>query len=189
MSDIGPLFPILFVTVACGALSGFHALVASGTTAKQLDSEAHARPISMGAMLIESLLAVVALVTAAMLTPSEYQSQVHHGAVPIFARGVGGFVSVTGLSVHAGITFASVAVAEFALTTLDTATRIGRFALQELLQPPPERRESVGRLRNTLTNNRFATTAVIVFCAGALALSGSERSIWPVFGAANQLLH
>ena len=189
LSDLGPLFPILFVTVACGALSGFHSLVASGTTAKQLDSEAHARPISMGAMLIESLLAVTALVTAAMLAPGAYHEQIGHGAVPIFARGIGGFMTITGLSLAAGITFASVAVAEFALTSLDTATRIGRFAFQELVQPPADDRPATLRgLRALLARNRFLATTVTVFCGGALALSGSERSIWPVFGAANQLL-
>ena len=188
MSDLGPLFPILFVTVACGALSGFHSLVASGTTAKQLDRETHARPIAMGAMLIESLLAVTALVTAAMLAPEAYNEEIHHGAVPIFSRGIGGFVAVTGLSLQAGITFASVAVAEFALTSLDTATRIGRFAFQELVQPRAEVKGPAPRLRALFARNRFLATTVTVAAGGALALSGSERSIWPVFGSANQLL-
>ncbi len=187
-SDIGPLFPILFVTVACGALSGFHSLVASGTTAKQLDSEAHAKPISMGAMLIESLLAVIALVTASMLSPGQYQAQVQHGAVPIFANGIGGFVAITGLSIGAGVTFASMAVATFALTSLDTATRIGRFVLQELLQPEQGASGAAAGLRSLFSRNRFLATTVTVIAGGALALSGTERSIWPVFGAANQML-
>lgn len=198
-SDIGPLFPILFVTVACGALSGFHSLVASGTTAKQLDRESHAQPVAFGSMLIESLLAVVALITAAMLTAKSYHAQVGHGAVPIFARGVGGFVSTLGLSLAAGVTFASVAVAEFALTSLDTATRIARFALQELAEPKPraEAPAATGSgdaaapaetAWSRLLGNRFVATTVTVALGGAFALSGSERSIWPLFGAANQLL-
>ncbi len=187
-TDLGPLFPILFVTVACGALSGFHSLVASGTTAKQLDSEAHARPIAMGAMLIESLLAVVALVTAAMLVPGKYDSQIHEGAVHVFAGGIARFVDAAGGSFAFGLTFASVAVAEFALTSLDTATRIARFAFQELLQVPGEARGSVASLRRLFSRNRFLATTVTVFFGGWLALSGGERTIWPIFGAANQLL-
>ncbi len=187
-TDLGPLFPILFVTVACGALSGFHSLVASGTTAKQLDSEAHAKPIAMGAMLIESLLAVVALVTAAMLVPGKYDSQIHQGAVPIFARGIAGFIEKAGGSFAFGLTFASVAVAEFALTSLDTATRIARFAFQELVQAPEEARGPVTSLRRLFSRNRFLATTVTVFFGGWLALSGGERTIWPIFGAANQLL-
>jgi carbon starvation protein len=188
MSDIGPLFPILFVTVACGALSGFHSLVASGTTAKQLDSEAHAKPISMGAMLIESLLAVIALVTVSMLSSGQYQAQVQHGAVPIFANGIGGFVSITGLPVSVGVIFASMAVATFALTSLDTATRIGRFVFQELLQTRPGASGTLAGLVGLFSKNRFLATTVTVAAGGALALSGTERSIWPVFGAANQML-
>ncbi|HHI68061.1 MAG TPA: carbon starvation protein A, partial [Planctomycetes bacterium] len=187
-TDLGPLFPILFVTVACGALSGFHSLVASGTTAKQLDSEAHARPIAMGAMLIESLLAVVALVTAAMLVPGKYDSQIHEGAVHVFASGIARFVDAAGGSFAFGLTFASVAVAEFALTSLDTATRIARFAFQELLQVPEEAGGSVASLRRLFSRNRFLATTVTVFFGGWLALSGGERTIWPIFGAANQLL-
>ena len=187
-SDIGPLFPTLFVTVACGALSGFHSLVASGTTSKQLDSEAHAKPISMGAMLIESLLAVIAMITASMLTPDAYQSQIHHGAVPIFARGIGGFATITGLSLAAGITFASVSVAEFALTSLDTATRISRFAFAELIQPRADATGPLAKLRGRFSQNRFLATTVTVVTGGAVALSGSERAIWPIFGAANQML-
>ena len=187
-TDLGPLFPILFVTVACGALSGFHSLVASGTTAKQLDNEAHARPIAMGAMLIESLLAVVALVTAAMLLPGDYAEEIHGGAVPIFAKGVAGFIHAAGGSFAFGLTFASVAVAEFALTSLDTATRIARFAFQELVQPPEGARGPVSSFRFLLSRNRFLATTVTVALGGWLALSGRERTIWPVFGAANQLL-
>ncbi len=187
-TDLGPLFPILFVTVACGALSGFHSLVASGTTAKQLDSEIHAKPIAMGAMLIESLLAVVALVTAAMLVPGKYASEIHGGAIPIFAKGIAGFVAAAGGSFAFGLTFASVAVAEFALTSLDTATRIARFAFQELAQPPAGAEGPFASLRSLLSRNRFLATTVTVFLGGWLALSGGERTIWPIFGAANQLL-
>lgn len=188
-SDLGPLFPILFVTVACGALSGFHSLVSSGTTSKQLDNEAHARPVAVGSMLIESLLAVAALVTAAVLTGKEYHVQIGHGAIPIFASGIGTFLNkAAGIPLAAGITFASVAVAEFALTSLDTATRIGRFALQELLLPAASAEGERAEWRRKLAGSRFLATTITVVFGGAFALSGSERSIWPLFGAANQLL-
>ena len=190
-TDLGPLFPILFVTVACGALSGFHSLVSSGTTAKQLASEAHARPVAMGSMLIESLLAISALVTAAILARGDYEAHVAHGAIPVFAGGIGGFLeTVSGgrISLAAGITFASVAVAEFALTSLDTATRIARFAFQELLTPLPGAAGAAADVRRRLAGNRYLATTVTVVLGGAFALSGSERTIWPLFGAANQLL-
>jgi carbon starvation protein len=139
-------------------------------------------------MLIESLLAVIALITVGMLSPDQLQDKMHHGAVPIFANGIGGFITITGCSLAAGVTFASVSVAEFALTSLDTATRIGRFAFQELVLPGPSAAGSAARLMARFSRNRFLTTAVTVAAGGALALSGTERSIWPVFGAANQML-
>ncbi len=183
---LGSIFPILFVTVACGAISGFHSLVASGTTSKQLNTELDARPIGYGGMLIEGLLAVIALITAVVLLPSQYQvffPQVG-GANPItlFANGVGGFISKLGIPLKIGIIFAAMAIAEFALTSLDTATRLGRFIFQEFF-----RKENPSPIRVFLTN-RFVATFFTILPGGILALSGSYQSIWPIFGAANQLL-
>ncbi len=183
---LGSLFPILFVTVACGAISGFHSLVASGTTAKQLNCELDARPVGYGGMLIEGLLAVIALITAVVLLPSQYLEFFPKGGsanpITLFANGVGGFVSKLGIPVKIGIVFAAMAVAEFALTSLDTATRLGRFAFQELL-----RSENPTPARKFLTN-RFLATFFTILPGGILALSGSYQAIWPIFGSANQLL-
>jgi len=181
--DIGYLFPILFVTVACGAISGFHSLVASGTTSKQLAKESHVKPIGYGAMLIESLLAVIALVTVAVLTRQEYQQfMVQGGPVNLFANGVGNFMSKLGLPLETGISFAALAVSAFALTTLDTGTRLARFTFQEFFA------QKGGDKQQKLLTNRFFGTLVSVVAGGALALSGHWKAIWPLFGAANQLL-
>jgi carbon starvation protein len=183
---LGSLFPILFVTVACGAISGFHSLVASGTTAKQLDRETDAKPVGYGAMLIEGFLAVIALITAISLLPDEYMAFFPTGGranpIGLFANGVGSFVETIGIPMHVGVTFAALAVSAFALTSLDTATRLGRFAFQEFFKsdnPTP--------IQNVLTN-RFVATFFTVLPGGLLALSGSYQAIWPIFGSANQLL-
>jgi carbon starvation protein len=183
--DIGYLFPILFVTVACGAISGFHSLVASGTTAKQLNRETDARPIGYGAMLIESLLAVIALVTAAVITHQQYHGFMSSGGggpVALFAHGVGNFLNRLGLPLETGISFAALTVSAFALTTLDTATRLSRFSFQEFFT------NSNNGSQGKWLSNRFVGTLVSVAAGGGLALSGQWKAIWPLFGAANQLL-
>ncbi len=177
----GPLFPLLFVTVACGALSGFHSLVASGTTSKQLSSEAHAQPIGFGGMLIESLLAVAALITAAVLSSGEYAAAAKN-PIGLFSSSAAELCTAIGLPVRFGRLFMSLSVAAFAMTSLDTATRLGRFALQELVEAPrpgPARR---------LLSNRYPATGITVLLAALLIFSGSANEIWPVFGAANQLV-
>jgi len=183
---LGSLFPILFVTVACGAISGFHSLVASGTTAKQLNRESDARPVGYGAMLIEGLLAVIALITAVTLLPHKYLEFFPTGGranpIGVFANGVGSFIEKLGIPIHVGVTFAALAVSAFALTSLDTATRLGRFAFQEFF-----RSDNPTPLQNVLTN-RFVATFFTVLPGGILALSGSYQAIWPIFGSANQLL-
>jgi len=184
--DIGYLFPILFVTVACGAISGFHSLVASGTTSKQLYRETDARPIGYGAMLIESLLAVIALIAAAALSQREYgdfMSGGGGGPVALFANGVGGFMAKLGIPLDTAVSFAALTVSAFALTTLDTGTRLARFSFQEFFTPNEKDTGS----RKWLTN-RFVGTLVSVGAGGGLALSGQWKAIWPLFGAANQLL-
>lgn len=184
--DIGYLFPILFVTVACGAISGFHSLVASGTTAKQVNKETDTKLIGYGAMLIESLLAVIALITVGILTQQEYHGFMSGGGggpVALFANGVGNFITKLGISLETGISFAALTVSAFALTTLDTATRLSRFSFQEFFTS----KKNQGSQGKLLTN-RFVGTLVSVAAGGGLALTGQWKSIWPLFGSANQLL-
>lgn len=182
-TNLGYLFPILFVTVACGAISGFHSLVASGTTAKQLNREPDARPVGYGGMLMEGLLAVIALTTAAILLRGKYESFFTSGGggpITLFSKGVGGFMTEFGVPLKAGITFAALAISAFALTSLDTATRLARFAFQEFFE--------MGTRGSILSSNRFVGTLFTVLAGGILALSGKWKAIWPIFGSANQLL-
>lgn len=181
-TSLGWMFPILFVTIACGAISGFHSLVASGTTSKQLNKESDAKVIGYGGMLIESTLSVVALITAIMLV--NYSAELANGGpVAVFSRGVGGFLETLGIPLVLGVTFASLVVSAFALTTLDTATRLGRYVFQELFEKAPT---SEGASASIATNPYFATL-VTVGAGGWLALT-NWAAIWPIFGSANQLL-
>ncbi|RJP75810.1 MAG: carbon starvation protein A [Candidatus Zixiibacteriota bacterium] len=184
VEGLGWLFPVLFVTVACGAVSGFHSLVASGTTAKQLNRESDARPIGYGGMLIESLLAVVALVTAVVLLRGDYLAQVKTaGPIAVFSSGVGGFMTTLGIPFEAGKAFVALAVSAFALTSLDTATRLARFAFQEFFAAP-----DAGPVRAGLHRNRYLATGVTVLASAALVFSGEGMALWPIFGSANQML-
>lgn len=181
--DIGMMFPLLFVTVACGAISGFHSLVASGTTSKQLDSEKDAKLIGYGGMLIECSLSILAIITAAILTKSQYADAISNGGpVALFSAGVGSFMSQLGIAVSTGTTFAALAVSAFALTSLDTATRLCRFTFQEFFSPVKGEKASV------LNTNRFIGTTVTVAVGASLAFSGKWELLWPLFGTANQLL-
>ncbi len=182
--ELGPIFPILFVTIACGAISGFHSIVASGTTAKQLDNEADAKAIGYGGMLVESLVAVLAIICAAMISHGEYSATLKSaGPVAIFSNGIGSLLVKFGIPAAKGSSFVALAVSAFVLTSLDTATRLARFAFQEFFAPKTEEGK-----RNILSSNRFIGTAVTVAVGGLLAFSGKWKAIWPIFGAANQLL-
>ncbi|WP_035294361.1 carbon starvation protein A [Clostridium sp. KNHs214] len=177
------LFPMLFVTVACGAISGFHSLVGSGTSSKQLDNEKDIKPIGYGAMLIEGVLAVVAIITAAYLTKGQLGSLLKDGGpVNVFSTGLGTFMDSFGIPFKVGKSFTALAISAFALTSLDTATRIGRFIFQEFF----ESYKTSDKKGNILTN-RFVSTAITVAFGGILTFKGWEL-IWPLFGAANQLL-
>ncbi|MCI0514881.1 carbon starvation protein A [candidate division KSB1 bacterium] len=183
---LGFLFPVLFVTVACGAISGFHSLVASGTTSKQLNRETDAKVIGYGGMLIESILAVLALLAAAALSQHQFQA-LYAGEkfIPIFSSSVGNFMaSIPGLNISAAqaTTFSALAVSAFALTSLDTCTRLARYIFQEFFT-------LAGRQKaNPMITNRYVCTLFSV-CAGWLfVISGTATSIWPIFGSANQLL-
>lgn len=180
------LFPILFTTVACGAISGFHSLVSSGTTSKQLDKETDAKPIAYGGMLLECVLAILTLCAIA------YARQTGHtaGATDIFAGGIAAMVAaIPGLAGLENIlyTLLILTYSAFCLTSLDTATRLARFMFQEFWLEPGQ---TVGDIKDgwkkVMVNPYFATVITVVLGI-ALGMTGYSK-IWGLFGAANQLL-
>jgi len=169
-----PLWPVLFVTVACGAISGFHSLVASGTTSKQLGNESWGKRIGYGGMVAEGLVAALALmvVASAFKDVGSLRDILNNGTGPIGAFGIGyGNVTKVLLGGFGGL-FAIIILNAFILTTLDTATRIGRYLTQELFN----------------IKNRYGATIIVVALSGWLGLSGEWNEFWPIFGAANQLI-
>ncbi len=186
------LFPMLFITIACGAISGFHSLVASGTTAKQLDKEGDVKLIGYGGMLIEGVLAILSTITAVYLTTENYGALLKGGPVNVFATGLATFMTSFGLDATTGKTFTALAVSAFALTTLDTATRLGRFAFQEFFATtastsPAEAAEARPATTVSFLANRYVASIVTVVISVWLAFT-SWSVIWPMFGSANQLL-
>lgn len=180
------LFPVLFVTVACGAISGFHSLVGSGTSAKQLYKESDAKKIGYGAMLIEGLLAIVALITVSYISNKQFGNLLGNGGpVNVFSEGIANFMVSFGIPFAVGKTFTSLAISAFALTSLDTATRLGRFIFQEFFDNNDLNTKEPTK-KNPLTN-MYVSTTITVVCSGLLAVMGYEK-IWPIFGSANQLL-
>jgi len=178
------LFPMLFVTVACGAISGFHSLISSGTTSKQLDKESDAKLIGYGAMLIEGTLAIVSICAAGYFATAKYGELMKSGGPnTVFALGCADFMAVIGVPVDIGKIFVSLALSAFALTSLDTATRIGRFIFQEFF----EKFDAQGKPEKSILTNRYFATIVTVVPGGILAFMGYSK-IWPIFGSANQLL-
>jgi carbon starvation protein len=181
--DKGTLFPILFITIACGACSGFHSIVSSGTTSKQLDKETDARPIGYGAMLIEGLVAVIALFTVAMLTTNS--NLLTDNPLTIYGNGMGNFLAILGLPFELGQSFGILAVSTFLLTTLDTSTRLGRYIFEEFFNWKGK------------TARYFATAATLTMPLIFTFITLYDpignplpvwQAIWPVFGATNQLL-
>lgn len=176
-----PLFPILFITIACGAVSGFHSLVSSGTSSKTVSNEKDMLFIGYGSMLIESILAVVSLIVVGAAATG--------GVMPkgtpfqIFAGAVGGFMGMFGLSAHVATCVITMCVSALALTTLDSVGRIGRMCFQELLTSGKP--EEMSGLQKVLTNKYFATVITLFF--GYLLCLGGYMNVWPLFGAANQL--
>ena len=140
---LGMLMPFLFITVACGACSGFHSIVSSGTTSKQIKKESDVRRISYGGMLVEGILAVFAMGCVAVLTMSEREA----GGTPvgIFATGAAKFFGAVGIPVQLGAEFAILAISTFLLTTLDTCTRLTRFLIEELFSGGMKRADFSGR--------------------------------------------
>jgi carbon starvation protein len=192
-----PLFPMLFITVACGAVSGFHALVASGTTSKQLSKESHVQPVAYGGMLTEGLLATLALVSVSAGFGSfgewssryaDWKSAGTH-ALSNFVHGAGVIVSSCGLPLDLAKVFIATVAVGFALTTLDSGTRLIRYNIQEL----------GGAWRLSLLQRPLVATAIAVGCIGGFALMRSPDPItgqlkplgsilWQLFGTSNQLL-
>lgn len=192
LDKVGYLFPALFVTVACGAISGFHSLVGSGTTAKQLDVETDSRIVGYGGMLIEGLLAVLSLTAVASMVNKEFLDiLINKGPVPAFSLGVARFLNaipLLNISVETGQTFTALAVSAFALTSLDTATRLARFMFQEFFETSKTNIAKNTDEKKSILTNRFVATGITVFLGALFTLSGKTMSIWPVFGSANQLL-
>ena len=176
--ETGALVPILFITVACGACSGFHSIVSSGTTSKQFSSENDIRKVNYGGMLVEGILAVFAMGTIAILTEAERSAA--GTPVAIFANGAGKFMSSLGIPESLAVEFSLLAVSTFLLTTLDTCTRLSRFILEEFLQVRSARTRYLG------------TAVVLVLPAIAVfqTINGMPawRAIWPLFGSTNQLM-
>lgn len=180
------LFPILFVTIACGAVSGFHSLVSSGTASKQIKNEKNMLPVSFGAMLMESMLAVLALIAVASFASGEAAAQGYTTQPQIFAGAIANFLEVTGLPHELVFTLINLAVSAFALTSLDSVARIGRLSFQEFFVDSDTDTEHMNPVLKFITNKYFATIITLVL-AYLLAKVGYAE-IWPLFGSANQLL-
>ena len=195
------LFPFLFVTVACGACSGFHALVASGTSAKQLDSEKSIRPIAYGGMLLEGVLAIIALIGIA----GTYASQKDYVAavqgmepVQMFASTIAGFCVTMfeklGIAPETGKriaeSFMLLSVSAFLMTTVDAGTRLARFSWQELVACMPKRKDGTRSSLFKVSHNMYVGTTIVCVLAAALLLGNPKaaKSLWTIFASANQLL-
>ena len=186
-SSLGNMVPAIFITIACGAISGFHSLVGSGTTAKQLDKEGDAKPIAYGGMLIECALALISLCAVGFIW-NDYVGGLRTPTA-VFATGLSKMVAtIPGLEATQTTISALLilAVSTFCLTSLDTATRLARYMFQEFWLKPGETYKDVTDFRKTLCHP-FVATLITVIIGISLGLGGYSK-IWPLFGAANQLL-
>lgn len=178
-----PMFPILFITIACGAVSGFHSLVSSGTSSKTISNEKDMLFVGYGSMMIETILAVVSLIVVGAAATG--------GVMPkgtpfqIFSASVGNFLSMFGLSRHVATCVITMCVSALALTTLDSVGRIGRMCFQELFTGDTTDPAKMSSMQRVLTNKYFATVITLFF--GYLLCLGGYMNVWPLFGAANQL--
>ena len=180
------LFPVLFTTVACGAISGFHSLVSSGTTSKQLDKETDAKPIAYGGMLLECVLAILTICAINFA----YQNGIKSGATAIFAGGISKMVA--SVSIFAGMekilyTLLVLTYSAFCLTSLDTATRLARFMFQEFWLEPGQTPKDIKEGWKKVMVNPYVATGITVVLGIMLGMTGYAK-IWGLFGAANQLL-
>lgn len=179
----GDLFPILFVTVACGAVSGFHSLVSSGTSSKAITNEKDMPKVGFGAMLLESLLAVLALCVAGAAASAD-GTPAAGTPFAIFSSGVAGFLEMFGIPVYAAQCFMTMCVSALALTSLDSVARIGRMSFQELFSV--DDMENAEGWRKFLCNKYVSTIITLAF--GYILTRVGYSNIWPLFGSANQLL-
>ncbi len=201
-----PLMPFLFITIACGAISGFHSLVSSGTSSKQINRETDAQYIGYGSMLVESLLALLVILSCAagigilvvangeqLTGQAAFLHYYGHGwdylrlahTVGVFVEGGGNLIASLGIPRDIAVGIIAVMVACFAATTIDTSTRLQRYVIQEI----------GGAVKINLLSNKYVATAIAVVCAGILALMRGPQGpgsggllLWPLFGATNQLL-
>jgi carbon starvation protein len=173
----GMLFPFLFVTIACGACSGFHGLVCSGTTSKQIDKESHTHAVGYGAMLAEGFVAFIALVTIMIITADAAK-----GVTPgkIYGNGIGEFLTliIGKENLPIAITFGAMAFSTFVFDTLDVSLRLGRYIVQELIRMPGKVGAAIGTM----------VTIAIPSMIALIAPTGSWSEFWTLFGASNQLL-
>ena len=180
---LGTMFPILFVTVACGAVSGFHSLVSSGTSSKTVENEKDMLKVGYGAMVLESLLAVLALCVAGAAAAAD-GTPAAGTPFQVFSTGVAGFFEMFGVPMYAATVFMTMCVSALALTSLDAVARIGRMSFQELFSV--DDMEHAEGWRKLLCNTYFSTFVTLAF--GFLLTQIGYANIWPLFGSANQLL-
>ncbi len=180
---IGPLVPFMFITIACGAISGFHSLVSSGTTSKQIDNIKNARFVAYGGMILEGIVAAISVATVMILSPQQQLTNPQQ----IYALGIAKFVSIFGLNPEVGKIIGFLAISAFILTTLDTATRIARYIFQELTE----------KLENKFFERVFATVVSLILPIILLFWQIKDscgrvipcwKVVWPIFGSTNQLL-
>ena len=181
-AKLGTMFPILFVTVACGAVSGFHSLVSSGTSSKTIANEKDMLKVGYGAMILESVLAVLALCVAGAAAKNGVAAE--GTPFQIFSRGVAGFFERMGIPVHIATVFMTMCVSALALTTLDAVARIGKMSFQEIFSV--DDMEHTQTWRKVLCNPYFAT--IFTLLCGFILTKVGYQQIWPLFGSANQLL-
>ena len=178
------LFPTLFVTIACGAVSGFHSLVSSGTSSKTIRNEKDMPMVGYGAMVVESLLGIIALVVVGAVAVNGTKPDGTPFA--IFSSGVAGFLEKLGFPVQLATVFMTMCVSALALTSLDSVARIGRMSFQELFLGDTTDTSKMPVWQKILTNKYFATVVTLFF--GYLLTLGGYTNVWPLFGSANQLL-
>ena len=178
------LFPTLFVTIACGAVSGFHSLVSSGTSSKTISNEKDMPMVGYGAMVVESLLGIVSLVVVGAVAVNGTKPD--GTPFSIFSSGVAGFLEKLGVPVSVATVFMTMCVSALALTSLDSVARIGRMSFQELFYGDSTDPATMTPVQRVLTNKYFATVITLFF--GYLLTLGGYSNVWPLFGSANQLL-
>ena len=184
----GMMFPVLFVSVACGALSGFHSLVSSGTSSKQVEKEQDAVKVGYGAMIVESFVGILAIIVAGIMFSTMNTTGANGAAVgtpfQIFSRGVAGFFEKMGVPVQVATVFMTMCVSALALTTLDAVARIGKMSFQEIFSVDDMKHAALWR---KVVCNPYFATIITLLCGYVLTKVGYQQ-IWPLFGSANQLL-